>query len=209
MKTLSKDQCRQIKDLSAEELSRFAEWIAEEYDILSEDEVEKLWDECLDEYPVNIAGLKFSASYALQQLDPTAYRCGFSEFTDGDYYDLCDYSLGDGWIETDPEELLEDFMDQVLLQYHYIVDVVECPIYRMPCTLTGLDAELDNCEEGSYILERVRVDDPLTDGCDRFVSSDGVLFDCSIDSYQWAEWFRLDHLIEADSEEEYPEDGAE
>lgn len=89
------------------------------------------------------------------------------------------------------------------------INVVECPIYRFPCTLTGLDAELDNCEEGSYIMESVSVDDPLTEGCDRFVTTDGVLFDCSIDSYQWAEWFRLDHLIEADSEEEYPEDGAE
>ena len=206
MKTLSKDQCRQIKDLTAKELSRFAEWIAENYEPMTEKEVYERWNEALDQYPVHIGSMRFSGSYALEQLDPTAYRCGFSEFTDGDYYDLDDYSLGSGWLETDPEELLEDFMDQVLLQYNYVVD---CPIYRMPCTLTGLDAELDNCEKDSYVLECVSADDPLTDGCDRFVTTDGVLFDCSIDSYQWAEWFRLDHLIDTDSDEEYPEDGAE
>ena len=201
MKTLSKDQCRQIKDLTAKELSRFAEWIAENYEPMTWEDVHDFYDQMIDECSgeVVIGSLHYNASEVLKDIDPTAYRCGFNDFTDRTYYDLDDYSLGSGWIETDPEELLEDFMDHV----------VECPIYRMPCTLTGLDAELDNCEEGSYILERVRVDDPLTDGCDRFVSSDGVLFDCSIDSYQWAEWFRLDHLIEADSEEEYPEDGAE
>lgn len=121
---------KQIKDLSPEELSRFAEWIAENYEPMTEKEVYERWNEALDQYPVQIGSMNFSGSYALEQLDPTAYRCGFSEFTDGDYYDMDDYSLGSGWLETDPEELLEDFMDQVLLQYHYIVDFDERGEYR-------------------------------------------------------------------------------
>ena len=121
---------KQIKDLSPEELSRFAEWIREEHDIPSEDDIEKEWDECLDEYPVKIGSLEYSGSYALKELDPTAYRCGFNDWIDGDYFDLADYDLGSGYVQDDPADLLDDFIDAVLLQYNYIVDFDERGEYR-------------------------------------------------------------------------------
>lgn len=51
---------------------------------LDPDNHEKQYDEMLDsEGPVNIGGIKFDVSYALQQLDPTAYRCGMNDWLDG------------------------------------------------------------------------------------------------------------------------------
>jgi len=69
-------------------------------------------------------------------------------------------------------------------------------IYRLPCTLTGLDAELDNCEEDSYKLDHASISDPLPEGMTRYITEDGVVLDCSIDENQWAEWFEVSELDE-------------
>jgi hypothetical protein len=43
---------------------------------------EKDYDEFLDEVygDVQIAGLKYSTSLALKEIDPVAYRCGFADW---------------------------------------------------------------------------------------------------------------------------------
>lgn len=68
----------------------------------SEYDLEKMYNDFLDEaYPeCKIAGYDYSTSEALKEIDPTAYRCGFTdwldsecqagnifEHRDGEYYD--------------------------------------------------------------------------------------------------------------------------
>lgn len=48
------------------------------------DDYEEQYDETLNELygDVQIAGCDFSTSYALKELDPTAYRCGLIDYVD-------------------------------------------------------------------------------------------------------------------------------
>jgi hypothetical protein len=64
---------------------------------------EEILDDCEDE--VMIAGIRFSPSYILKQLDPTAYRLGVLDLID---------SIDE---EDDPESLKE--MDA------YLLDIIE------------------------------------------------------------------------------------
>lgn len=72
-------------------------------------DLDAAYDEMLDEScgMVNIAGLEYSTSHALKEIDPVAYRVGMSDFSsaleqsghveiDGEYY-----------LESDVEELIE------------------------------------------------------------------------------------------------------
>lgn len=56
---------------------------------LRESELQAQYDEMLDEiYPeVQIAGLNYSTSHALREVDPTAYRCGFADWLDSELRD--------------------------------------------------------------------------------------------------------------------------
>jgi hypothetical protein len=66
---------------------------------------------------------------------------------------------------------------------------METTIYRLPCSMTGLDAEVDNCDPPAIVVV-VKPGDPLSAGCvDRYLTTDGVLFDCSIDSVDFELWF--------------------
>lgn len=49
-----------------------------------------LYDEMLNECygDVNICGYEYSAAYALEQIDPIAYRCGMSDYYDSLYSDI-------------------------------------------------------------------------------------------------------------------------
>ena len=49
-------------------------------DNMGEDIYEEMLDECYGE--IDVCGYSYSASYALRELDPVAYRCGMA-----DYYD--------------------------------------------------------------------------------------------------------------------------
>lgn len=65
-------------------------------------------------------------------------------------------------------------------------------IYELPCSMTGLDSEVDNCDPPAII---VKVDpcDPMSPGCvDRYLTSDGQFIDCSIDVVEWANWFETE-----------------
>jgi len=44
----------------------------------TEEEYDDMLDECYPE--VEVAGITFSPSYALKELDPIAYRCGFADY---------------------------------------------------------------------------------------------------------------------------------
>jgi hypothetical protein len=50
---------------------------------LDVDDYEESYKDALDsDGPVIIAGIKFDPSYALKELDPTAYRCGLNDYVD-------------------------------------------------------------------------------------------------------------------------------
>ena len=73
---------------------------------------------------------------------------------------------------------------------------METTIYRPPCSFTGLDAELDNCDPPAIVVV-VEADDPMSAGCvDRYITTDGQLIDCSISSVDFSDWFELEELEE-------------
>jgi hypothetical protein len=53
---------------------------------IEENKAKTQYDELLDEcYPtVKVCGYDFSPSYALKELDPIAYRCGFGDWLDSE-----------------------------------------------------------------------------------------------------------------------------
>ena len=78
---------------------------------------------------------------------------------------------------------------------------METTIYRLPCSMTGLDAELDTCDPPAIVVV-VEADDPMSAGCvDRYITTDGLLIDCSIDSVDFAQWFELEELEELEGNE--------
>jgi len=52
--------------------------------LITEAEALEMYEEMLDdcEGPVELCGMTYSASYVLQEIDPTAYRCGFNDYVD-------------------------------------------------------------------------------------------------------------------------------
>jgi hypothetical protein len=49
-------------------------------DHIDEAEYDQYLDDCYGD--IEIAGMDFSTSHALKELDPTAYRCGFNDYCD-------------------------------------------------------------------------------------------------------------------------------
>ena len=79
---------------------------------------------------------------------------------------------------------------------------MEITIYRLPCSMTGLDAEVDNCYPPAIIVGVEHADDPMSAGCvDRYITTDGQLIDCSIDCADFAQWFELEELEELEVDE--------
>ena len=73
------------------------------------------FDEMLDESgEVDVVGHKFSVSYILENLDPTAYRCGLLDYIDSTYSieDLDEYKEIEEKIE-DLENHISDLLDQI------------------------------------------------------------------------------------------------
>ena len=50
---------------------------------INQDKHEESYRECIDEQgPVVVAGMRFTASRILEELDPIAYRCGLADYVD-------------------------------------------------------------------------------------------------------------------------------
>ena len=94
----------------------FLDWLRECGYIVAESEVERQYDAELDEYPVVIDSREYSGSYVLQQVDPTAYRCGLSDYMDSLGLDqLCDYGMdSDDYVQS-IDSLWYDFEDEMLV----------------------------------------------------------------------------------------------
>jgi hypothetical protein len=61
-----------------------SDYVDDSGDELTDEQLHERYDDMLDEvYPdLNIAGMEFSTSNALKELDPIAYRVGFSDWVD-------------------------------------------------------------------------------------------------------------------------------
>ena len=77
------------------------------YEIKDDSELGKEYDECLDsEGPVKVCGLTFYPSRILEELDPTAYRCGFNDWLDSEEWDEFE---GDYMKRDDIEKVTEEY----------------------------------------------------------------------------------------------------
>jgi hypothetical protein len=67
----------QVKEL--EELEEF-----DQFEIISESDASDMYDDMIDdcEEVVSIFGMSYNPSRVLKEVDPIAYRCGFSDFCD-------------------------------------------------------------------------------------------------------------------------------
>ena len=103
-----------MKTLEKKDAALFLAWLEENDHIITESEVERQYDDMLDEYPVVIGYMKYSCSYVLQQVDPTAYRCGFLDYVDSMSLDqLCDYGMdSDDYVE-DIDSLWDMYQEEV------------------------------------------------------------------------------------------------
>jgi len=67
--------------LAKQEDNFFAEPSDDDVEIITESEAYERYDEMLDSYDeVDVCGYKYSPSHALKQIDPIAYRVGFSDY---------------------------------------------------------------------------------------------------------------------------------
>lgn len=80
---------------------------------ISESELDQRYRDMLDEVygEVTIAGLTYQTSDALESVDPTAYRCGFSDWlddetlieVDGEYFNRADWEEYQEALEEEEE----------------------------------------------------------------------------------------------------------
>ena len=63
-----------------------SDYVDDNGDELTDEQLHERYDDMLDEvYPdLTIAGMEFSTSNALKELDPIAYRVGFSDWVDSE-----------------------------------------------------------------------------------------------------------------------------
>ena len=97
----------------------FRDWLeAEKIEVYDETDVEKMYDDWLDEIVdlPDFGVLTYGYAYILQELDPIAYRCGYSDFLDACDYMECDDDLFDGdYFESrhycSEEDVFNDFIE--------------------------------------------------------------------------------------------------
>ncbi|MBW8015725.1 MAG: hypothetical protein FVQ82_06025 [Planctomycetes bacterium] len=89
------------------------DWVIEELirqhcePIDTEELFEQMLDDCYEE--ITLGCLSWSPSYVMKELDPTAYRCGVSEYIDGLVEDGEYYEFDGGYYDfVDIEEMLDN-----------------------------------------------------------------------------------------------------
>lgn len=73
---------------------------------LTDRELEERYDSMLDEVygEVEIAGLKYCTSRVLSEVDPTAYRCGFSDWLDAECQNEILFEVNGEYTEENPDD---------------------------------------------------------------------------------------------------------
>ena len=104
----------QERDEVSDIVRKMADWETKVSNNLRKIDVDKAYDEFLDEcYPeVCVAGLKYTTSRVLKEIDPTAYRCGKCDFIDSQCVDGIWVEIGDEYYDSDEvEELRAELND--------------------------------------------------------------------------------------------------
>ena len=79
------------------------DYIDPEGNVYDEDDLRDRYHDMLDEMGlVEIAGLDYAVSHALQSVDPIAYRCGMIDYQDA--LDWDEWSADHAWNTTDEDE---------------------------------------------------------------------------------------------------------
>lgn len=93
--------------------------IIEQCEEITESEQEQRFRDMLDDAygEVEIAGFKYSTSRALEEVDPTAFRCGMADyFASGDFVEvyekLDDGTMGGGMYEKDEADEVAESVDE-------------------------------------------------------------------------------------------------
>lgn len=112
-------------------------------------DTEELYCNMLDEcYPdCEIAGMKFTTSRALRELDPTAYRCGENDYIDslslieisGDYYEQ-------DAVETERDSLVTD-LEMEMDELKGDIDLINDDIQDETFTLEDGEAQIREVQE--------------------------------------------------------------
>ncbi len=77
------------------------------YTIKDESDLEQEYKDFIDEFnEVKIMGMSYCASRVLEELDPTAFRCGFNDWLDSEQWDEFE---GDYMQRSDIEQVEEEF----------------------------------------------------------------------------------------------------
>ena len=88
-------------------LREFAEY--QGYEIKDESSLDQEYRDYIDEFnSVEIMGMSYTASRVLEELDPTAYRCCFNDWLDGEEWDEWE---GDYMKRDDIQRLNEEYQE--------------------------------------------------------------------------------------------------
>ena len=83
--------------------------------LYDEEQLEEMYRELLDDEPVRIGSLEYSASYVLEQIDPIAYRCGFTDYLDS-FPQIChDDLFGGDYLDEgeDEDDLIDRYLEEM------------------------------------------------------------------------------------------------
>jgi hypothetical protein len=83
------------------------EYIEETCNTIGDEEYREWLDEVIGE--VQVGNLTFDASRIIEELDPIAFRCGFSDYTSSD--DIVEIN-NDYYRQNDVDDALEDYEDE-------------------------------------------------------------------------------------------------
>lgn len=84
--------------------------------------------------------------------------------------------------------------------------MTHAPIYRLPVSLTGFGADIDNCDD-IVIESPIDMDEPMSPGCvERYITTDGALIDCSIDATDFGEYYQEELRELGDDDDDDPTD---
>ncbi len=94
-------------------MKRLLDHLASELNPISEDKLHERYDEALDcEGTVRAGGLDFYPSKILSECDPIAYRCGFSDWLDGERDNLTEFN-GEYYDLVQFEDVVDELVDEI------------------------------------------------------------------------------------------------
>jgi hypothetical protein len=127
MKKLTLEQFCSENDLTIyEELLEFLD-NETDHNTFNDDEIEAEFEHYLDDFhgDIDICGFGYSASYALKQVDPTAFRTGMSDWSDQEFTEIatCVYVRREDFAAMEQE--MEDHNTNVMNEFEHYLEKFE------------------------------------------------------------------------------------